>query len=150
MSAWSSEDELSQEALSQEALESTIEAVLQDGVTADELVELARLATTVEEDPEICFEWIENYAVTQMTKAEILKLVEYSEENSERATALHFLFGNVRRCIKESITVTGLLPAHRVLFDVDTLIAKLIERIQGFGPSRHVLDALANIHNRRD
>lgn len=145
--SYDSEDELSQESLE---LQATIDEVLKTGVTADEVVALARLTTTVEKESALCFEWLENFAVTQMTTAEILKLVQYSEENSDRASALHFLFGDVRRCIFESIIVTGLLPVHRELFPVDILIAKLIERIQGFGPCKHVLEALASIHNRRD
>lgn len=146
-SSYDSEDELSQESLE---LQATIDQVLKTGVTADEVVALARYAMTVEKEAALCFEWLENFAVTQMTTAEMLKLVQYSEENSDRARALHFLFGDVRRCIFESIIVTGLLPAHRELFPVDILIAKLVERIQGFGPSKHVLEALASIHNRRD
>lgn len=145
--SYDSDDELSQESLD---LQATIDQVLKPGVTANEVVTLARHAMTIEKEMGLCFEWLENFAVTQMTTAEILKLVQYSEENSDRATALHFLFGDVRRCIFESIIVTGLLPAHRELFSVDILIAKLIERIQGFGPCKHVLEALASIHNRRD
>jgi len=136
--------------LSQEELQTTIDEVLKPGVSADEVVTLARYVMSVEDEDSLCFEWLENLAVTHMTMVEILKLVRYSEENSGRAGALHFLFGDVRRCIFESIIVTGLLPAHKELFPVDILIAKLIERIQGFGPSKHVLEALASIHNRRD
>lgn len=146
-SSYDSEEEPSQESLQ---LQATIDEVLRPGVTADKIVELAFHAMAVEKEPVLCFEWLENFAVTQMTTAEVLKLVHYSEENSDRARALHFLFGDVRRCIFESIVVTGLLPAHRELFAVDILIVKLIERIQGFGPSKHVLDALASVHYRRD
>jgi len=147
MSSYDSEDELSQDSID---LQAYIDSVLKTGVTADELVALADHAMTVENSPALCFEWLENFAVTQMTTAEIIKLVQNSEENSDRARALHFLFGDVRRCIFESIIVTGLLPVHRELFPVDTLISKLIERIQGFIPSKHVLEALACVHYRRD